>query len=75
MYHPDKYNPHNEALDRFISIFNEVAKKEGEQLFMKPSDIENFREDGEIIFKPTGANTLYDFEKRNRYYDTCGNFF
>jgi hypothetical protein len=72
MFHPDKYMPHNKALDKFISIFNSVSKKEGALLKMMQSEIENFREDGEIIFLPNGAKTLYDFEKRNRYYDTCG---
>lgn len=72
MYHPDKYSHHNEALDRFCAAFNEASKKEGGLLFMKQSDIENFREDGEIVYLPTGAITLYDFEKRNKYYGTCG---
>lgn len=72
MYHPDKYKVHNDALDRFCHAFNEVALQEGGLLLMKPSEMENFREDGEIFYLPTGAHTLYDFEKRNKYYDSCG---
>ena len=74
MYHPDKYNRHNDALDKFCAIFNDTAISSGNLLFMKPSDKENFREDGEIIFKPAGKTILYDFEKRFTYYDNHGSF-
>ncbi|HMR92164.1 MAG TPA: hypothetical protein PKC69_07610 [Chitinophagaceae bacterium] len=74
MYHPDKYGQHNDALERFCTAFNEAALKAGGLIFMNPSAIENFREDGEIIHRPTGRKTLYDFEKRFSYYDSCGKF-
>jgi len=72
MYHPDKYNSHNKALERFCSVFNETANKEDKTIYMKPSEIENFIEDGEILYIPTGQKILYDFEKRNSYYMKCG---
>jgi len=74
MYHPDKYGHHNDALKKFCKTFNEAASKAGDLIFMKPSDTENFREDGEIIYKPTSKMILYDFEKRFSYYDSCGRF-
>ena len=72
MYHPDKYRPHNEALDRFCTLFNQVAAKLGNLLCMQPSAIENFREDGNIFYTLTGASILYDFEMRDRHYNSCG---
>lgn len=74
MYHPDKYGHHNNALENFCKTFNAAAVKAGDLIYMKPSDIENFREDGEIIFRKTGKMILYDFEKRFTYYDACGRF-
>lgn len=74
MYHPEKYRHHNTALQKFCTAFNTAAMKMGELLSMKPSDVENFREDGEIIYKPAGRQILYDFEKRFSYYDGCGRF-
>lgn len=41
---------------------------------MQPSTTENFREDGEIFHSVTGQKILYDFEKRNSYYDAYGKF-
>ena len=69
MYHPEKYIHHNKALDNFCALFNEAAAKVGDLLHMKPSAIENFREDGEIFYKPQNTRILYDFEKRFSYYD------
>lgn len=74
MYHPDKYGHHNDALEKFCNVFNEAAAKVGGLILMKASEVENFREDGEIIYKPTGKRILYDFEKRFSYYDSCGSF-
>lgn len=74
MYHPDKYSSHNEALEKFCETFNQAAVKEDDKIFMKPSDIENFREDGEIIYKPADKRILYDFEKRFSYFDECNKF-
>jgi len=72
MYHPDKYQPHNEALDRFCTLFNQAAARLGALISMQPSAIENFREDGKIVYTLTGASILYDFEMRDRHYNTCG---
>jgi len=72
MYHPDKYHPHNEALGRFCEAFNDVARNAGDLIFIRTSDTENFIEDGEIIYRATNKSILYDFEKRNSYYNTCG---
>jgi hypothetical protein len=71
MYHPDKYQLHNEALKRFCAAFNAAAAQCDNIILMKPSDGENFRDDGEIVYQPDGTKILYDFEKRNRYYHTC----
>ena len=69
MYHPDKYIHHNKALDHFCALFNEAAALSGDLLNMKPSAVENYREDGEIVYKPQNKKILYDFEKRFSYYD------
>ena len=69
MYHPDKYNHHNNALEKFCVLFNKAAAMLGDHLHMKPSAKENFREDGEILYKPANHRILYDFEKRFSYYD------
>lgn len=39
---------------------------------MESSRVENFREDGKIICLSVNQYLLYDFEKRDRYYDSCG---
>ena len=39
---------------------------------MEINKFENFKDDGKIIYKPTRIFLLYDFEKRNKYYETCG---
>ena len=62
------------ALERFCKTFNEVARRMGNEINMKVSEIENFRDDGEIVHIPTGRKILYDFEKRFTYYDECGRF-
>ena len=69
MYHPDKYIHHNNALDKFCAVFNDASATLGDLIHMKPSPKENFREDGEITFKPKNTRILYDFEKRFSYYD------
>lgn len=69
MYHPEKYIHHNKALDHFCALFNEAAARLGDLIYMKPSAIENFREDGEIVYKLQNTRILYDFEKRFSYYD------
>ena len=74
MYHADKYESHNEALKKFIKAFNEVAKNMGDKLEMYYQEIENFKDDGGIIYKPTEERILYDFEKRFSYYNSCGQF-
>ena len=72
MYHPDKYQPHNEALNRFCTFFNRASAKLGAFIYMEPSAVENFREDGKIVYTLTGASILYDFERRDQHYNTCG---
>lgn len=71
MYHPDKYQLHNEALSRFCAAFNAAAARLDNQLHMQPSERENFRDDGAIVYRPDGARILYDFEKRMTHYNTC----
>ena len=46
MYHPEKYIHHNKALDQFCALFNEAEARLENLIHMKPSTIENFREDG-----------------------------
>ena len=74
MYHPDKYENHNTALKKFIGAFNKVASQKGGKLEMYYQEVENFRDDGGIIYKPRRSRILYDFEKRFSYYDTCKKF-
>ena len=74
MYHPEKYIHHNKALDTFCGIFNNASEKLGGLIHMKPSVRENFREDGEIVYKPKNTQILYDFEKRFSYYDNFKSF-
>ena len=74
MYHPSKYAHHNNALDKFCAVFNDISKASGDLIYMQTSDIENYREDGEIIYRPTNQNILHDFEKRFTYYDTFKSF-
>jgi len=71
MYHPDKYQEHNEALDRLCTSFNKVAEGAGNQIYMESSKIENFIDDGMIVYVPTNNKILYDFEKGHKYYDNC----
>ena len=74
MYHPKKYEAHNKALKYFIQKFNEIAYKKGNELEMYDQEVENFRDDGGIIYKLDNTKVLYDFEKRFTYYDCCGGF-
>lgn len=74
MYHADKYEAHNEALKKFIEVFNEVAKSKGNELEMYHQKVENFRDDGGIIYRPNNMYILYDFEKRFSHYDSCKKF-
>ncbi len=74
MYHADKYEAHNNALNNFIQLFNEVAKRKGVELEMYYQEVENYKDDGGIIYKRTGDKVLYDFEKRFSYYDSCQSF-
>lgn len=74
MYHPEKYSHHNDALSKFCTLFNQTATALDNLITMNPSPTENFREDGEIVFKPGNQKILYDFEKRFSYYENYGNF-
>lgn len=71
MYHPGKYNEHNQALLRLIHKFNEVSIQKGNEVKMYYQKNENYRDDGGIIYNKTFAKILYDFEKRHNYYDCC----
>jgi hypothetical protein len=72
MYHPQKYTAHNEALGRFCHAFNTMAATQAQPVSMEPSAYENFRDDGKITHHLSGKVILYDFEKRNSYYNCCG---
>lgn len=74
LYHPDKYKKHNQALKTFVDGFNAIASSKGSEIEMYIQNIENFRDDGGILFKKDNIQILYDFEKRFKYYDSCGNF-
>lgn len=74
MYHPEKYSAHNQALARFCHLFNQTSEASGGALLMQPSRRENFREDGEILFRPAATSVLYDFEKRFSHYPRHGAF-
>lgn len=72
MYHPEKYESHNESLQRFIDIFNDIAQQKGNKLKMEFRETENYIDDGHIVFLETGDAIIFDWEKRFRYYDTYG---
>ena len=74
MYHSKKYDSHNKALNEFIRNFNKAAEIKGNKLEMYYQEIENFKDDGGIIFKENNSRILYDFEKRFSYYVGCGGF-
>tara|TARA_Y100000766_G_C18906346_1_gene605978 strand:+ start:706 stop:1221 length:516 start_codon:yes stop_codon:yes gene_type:complete len=73
MYFPDKYQSHNEALDRFVILFNRCSHKKKSRITMNSEKIENFRDDGFIQF-PDNSILKYDFEKRFNYYPKFGEF-
>ena len=72
MYHPSKYQPHNESLKKFIEEFNKCSKKLGGRIFMKMRENENFRDDGVIVDTKTQKEILFDWEKRHSHYENCG---
>lgn len=74
MYHPSSYESHNEALLRFIDVFNMSSKKFGSEVEMYYQEKENFRDDGGIIHIESSEKILYDFEKRKSYYPSCDKF-
>jgi hypothetical protein len=75
MYFSDKYKDHNLALDKFSLIFNNYASSlPEEKLLMKVQKIENFRDDGCIVFIKDSIKIKYDFEKRFSYYSSFGSF-
>jgi len=71
MKHPDQYQPHNTALEKFRKIFNAEAKKKGIPLYM-PASEENYVDDGKIIHTLTQQEIIFDFEKRHCHYITYG---
>jgi len=73
MYHPNKYDEHNQALLKLIHEFNKVAAQKGKAVEMYYQETENYRDDGGIIYNKTSEKILYDFEKRHNYYDSCNN--
>lgn len=72
MYHPTKYQAHNDSLDNFLSKFNSVAEEKGNNLKMEVREQENFRDDGFIISNENGKSIVFDWEKRFSYYNTYG---
>ncbi len=72
MYHPSKYDKHNESLDHFIEEFNKVAQKLGNKLKMEMREEENFIDDGFIVYNENGEKIIFDWEKRFSYYNTYG---
>ena len=71
MYHPNKYQEHDKALNYLIVNLNKVAEKFGGEVQMYFQEQENFRDDGGVIFLNSGEKFLYDFEKRHSHYNGC----
>ena len=46
MYYSKRYQEHNKALDRFVSVFNKNSDLNNYDLSMHVQKIENFRDDG-----------------------------
>ncbi len=72
MYHPSKYQEHNDSLDRFVRKFNEVSKKRNGQILIEIHKQENFIDDAIIKDEKTGKSISFDWEKRESYYSSCG---
>jgi len=73
MYFPTQYEPHNESLEKFIKIFNNISQEKFDgRIIMDANKKENYREDGRIIDTLSGKNIYYDWEKRHSYYIDCG---
>lgn len=72
MYHPGKYQAHNQSLDKFCELFNQTAAKLGKELAMIVNRNENFKDDGCVAYLPAKKKILYDWEKRDRYYQSHG---
>ena len=73
MYYSERYQEHNKALDRFVSVFNKNSNLNNYDLSMFVQKIENFRDDGWIKF-PDSSSVKYDFEKRFTYYPSYDEF-
>jgi len=74
MYYSDRYNDHNNALKRFINIFNTNGRKFGGYVWMVYHEKENYRDDGIIIYRPQMRSISYDFEKRHTAYWNYGRY-
>ena len=72
MYYPDKYDDHNNALKRFINIFNDHGRKYGCSILMHYHTKENYKDDGIVIYRPAMRSIGYDFEKRHTAYQCYG---
>ena len=69
MYHPKKYEDHEQSLKKFVDLFN---KQSDGRICMSIHKEENFRDDGVISDKKTGKQIPFDWEKRHSYYNTFG---
>lgn len=69
MYRPSTYFDHNSSLKKFMAIFNPCAREYKIRMFS--SDVENFSDDGVIIFDKGHKLIIFDWEKRQNDYITA----
>ncbi len=68
MKRPGMYQQHEESLREFVEKFNGV--KDGLPLVMQIYHTENFRDDGIIVDTRSGNRIVFDWEIRDKYFQS-----
>lgn len=66
MYRPSKYEEHNQSLEKFANIFNNIGNVENVSIIY--NEDENYSDDGKIILLNQNKEIYYDWEKRDKYF-------
>jgi hypothetical protein len=68
MKRPSMYDQHERSLKRFADLFNGV--RDGLPLVMQTYHTENYRDDGIIVNTRSGKRIAFDWEYRDRYFES-----